>query len=71
MIPRKPRIAPDCLAHAVAVAAQTSVCNAERATGISGATIRKEMRRLELPRRRVGTYAKSEHDGIVGKLVGL
>jgi hypothetical protein len=68
---RSHRITPDALAAAVKVAVETSLNNAERACCISAATIRKEMRRLNIPRRRIGTYAQSEHAAIIGKLVGL
>lgn len=57
------------LADAVKLAQQTSVCNAERAMGISCSSIRNEMKRLGIKRRPVGSFSSKELDRIGGKIV--
>lgn len=54
------------LAAAVAFAQKTSVQNAERAHGISCSTIRNEMKRLGIARRRVGNFTLKDLDGMAG-----
>ena len=51
--------------RAAAIGARwTSQRLAERLFGISAKTIRGEMDRLHLPRRRVGNYSKAEYDSL-------
>lgn len=64
--PRKVDLA--LLTRAIQLAKETSVENACRSSGISCSTIRNEMKRLGIARRRVGSFTSAELDTIGPKL---
>lgn len=68
---RKRRYPQELFNRAVAIACETSQHNAERATGITRRSIRREMQRQGVAARRPGNYTKQEIATVAERLVGL